>query len=161
MHHGTTQITPIRCKIKSAESSCLSDWGGFSFQRIHHTATILMDGMFFNTSLHLLYCSLRWQYGFNIPSCVSAGKRVEKDSTHTLLWKSKVTLQVRALQWKQLIWRLCQVINWRFTLQYLLNAKEMAYNMTLLSFLGGKKVVRQLLAYFEFGPSDIERLELR
>lgn len=29
MHHGITEITPIRCKMKSAEACCLSYWVDF------------------------------------------------------------------------------------------------------------------------------------
>lgn len=50
---------------------------------------------------------------------LSAGERVEKDPAHALLWESKDRLQVRDRRWKQPIWRLCEAIIRRSTLQKL------------------------------------------
>ena len=50
----------------------------------------------------------------------STGERVAKDTAPALLWESKDCFQVRDWQWKQLVWRLCEAIIWRSTLQILL-----------------------------------------
>lgn len=73
----------------------------------------------FSYMLHAHFLDWHWfspslWYGFNIMISFFAGKGVKKDSPYTLLWKSKASLQVRAWEWKQLIWRLCQAIIRRY-----------------------------------------------
>lgn len=44
MHHGITEITPIRCKMKSAKPSCLNYWADFiPLDAPHHKCSLGWD----------------------------------------------------------------------------------------------------------------------
>lgn len=44
MHHGMTVIIPIRCKMKSAQLSCIDDWVDFRpVNTPHHKCSLGWD----------------------------------------------------------------------------------------------------------------------